>query len=145
MQKPFRLHFGVGSSSTVDDISVKWPGSSSYTSYGNCSTGQIVQLRENQSSTTSVASKSENQISSMVIPNPFHSSAELRFKTLSEEHLKIRITNVLGALVFDNSQLWLKGIHSLQIPEQLEDGIYFYSIESPSGQQQQGRFVKVKH
>ncbi|MCC7232341.1 MAG: T9SS type A sorting domain-containing protein [Bacteroidia bacterium] len=62
-------------------------------------------------------------------PNPARNFTEIPVSLMNHERIEIRITNLLGSVVFRNSYNLPKGISRLRIPVSgLDSGIYLYTV-----------------
>ncbi|MBO6517109.1 MAG: VCBS repeat-containing protein [Bacteroidia bacterium] len=69
MQRPFRLHFGLGHIKSIDSVRVSWPGCSGKTSlFTNLSKNNVYVLEENGQATLSTDKAEDHTIA--IYPNP---------------------------------------------------------------------------
>ncbi len=79
MQKPGRLHFGLGSAEDIEDVQVKWPGAKDYVSYYNIKINQINKIHDKYVSVEDLEQYSENTFLRIIGPNPSTSNLVAEF------------------------------------------------------------------
>lgn len=131
-EKPSMLwqHFGLGSTSIIDSIIIKWP-SGVINKLSNVAVNQTLLLDEcllavEKNTKPAVYSLSQNY------PNPFNPSTKIEYSLLKSTHVKLIIYDLNGktinVLVNSNQQ---PGIYKILIESQdLASGVYFYKLET---------------
>jgi len=75
-----------------------------------------------------------------VSPNPFNSSFQLHFETISNESVKVKVYDMLGKLV-DDLNVDASDINTTEIGQNYQDGIYNVSV-SQGDKTQHARVIK---
>ncbi|OGU60853.1 MAG: hypothetical protein A2X64_04620 [Ignavibacteria bacterium GWF2_33_9] len=70
MQKPTRLHFGLGTASAIEDVKVRWPGKTDWVSYPGVKINQINKIHNEHVSVDELDGLSSGDNLSIIGPNP---------------------------------------------------------------------------
>lgn len=77
-------------------------------------------------------------------PNPFSETTRLAFYTPSQERVDLYVYNILGSLVFHESELLAPGTHNFRFDgRELQPGTYLYSV-AIRDQHLTGKFMKSR-
>tara|TARA_Y100001968_G_scaffold120474_1_gene109704 strand:- start:763 stop:1611 length:849 start_codon:yes stop_codon:yes gene_type:complete len=63
-------------------------------------------------------------------PNPYISGTEILFNIANPEVVKFYITDILGKIIYEEEFSAQKGVNKIEFKEELENGMYFYSIKN---------------
>lgn len=78
------------------------------------------------------------------VPNPFTESVLLGFYTPADDHIELKVYNILGKMVYEETQRVPPGEHFFNFDGRyLLPGTYFYRITN-SGQLHTGKFIKSR-
>lgn len=99
MQRPYRLHFGLGSHQTIDKIEVRWHGKTEYTTYAgeNIQANSIIKLTETASDVDEIA-EGEFYLSESR-PNPVENAAALTYGLPKPAEIRLEIYDSFGKLI----------------------------------------------
>lgn len=98
-QNPLQLHFGLGQVNWVDSIIVQWPDNSLQKYY---------QVSGNQFLTIDQNLELVDNTEVIIFPNPFNDWLKIRFRSEGSNDIKVRLFDVKGSLVFENSSYTYK-------------------------------------
>ncbi len=86
---------------------------------------------------TSINSIDNNNISTQIFPNPFHSTATIEINS-NFENSELIIFNILGVKTKSQKIFSSKAIINREF---LQNGIYFYQVNFENGSVVKGKFV----
>jgi hypothetical protein len=102
MQKPARLHFGLGNTGIIDSVVVSWPGKTSTEKFTGISADNLNFLTEGGQVTLNVpgmqnaASRTFSSASVKISPNPFHGNTVFLVNFSSPAEFSLDIYSVSG-------------------------------------------------
>lgn len=100
MQKPSRLHFGLGDASKIDKVEIRWPGTKTYVTYQDIKINQLNSIFNKSVSVTETGNLSESDFLKIIGPQPAESYLEAEFSISSSvAHIEISIFNLKGQFV----------------------------------------------
>lgn len=136
------LHFGLGSTSVVDKIRVKWP-SGHVDEIGQVAANQTLQIKEMTGVVSGIHADAraeplpENLHLLGNYPNPFNGSTRISFELTKPGTVEIDITNIRGQRVSTlHARFDTAGRHSIlwqaadDTNRQISSGFYFYRIRN---------------
>ncbi len=130
MQKPYRLHFGISTNTSIDKISVRWPGKTEYEDFTDIETNSIVKLTEGGASDVEDTKENEYYLGTNT-PNPFSDRTNISYYLPEGGHVKLSILNAHGveiALITD--EIKASGRHTAAWTSgNLESGVYFCRLQ----------------
>ncbi len=133
MQKPSRLHFGLGSNSMVDSVVIRWPNG---VFNSETVTGLSINQRHVIDETDCVLSRNGNKSGQMEIrvwPNPFESEAIFHGSGAGTGLSHLVITNPEGKTVYESYAESQGGFLEFRWQDPAASGIFFWKIVTPSG------------
>ncbi|MBM2816455.1 MAG: UnbV protein [Ignavibacteria bacterium] len=131
MQKPSRLHFGLGKYPDISSVEIRWPGSTEYTQYENVEIGKVNKIYRdltpvNESDRISDFFLSEPSPN----PAPSFSSVEIHIPYPIHSTLKIFNTNGVEMRTLLNTDLNV-GKYTVELPVSgLESGVYYCRLSA---------------
>ncbi|NTW32293.1 MAG: T9SS type A sorting domain-containing protein, partial [Bacteroidetes bacterium] len=137
-QKPSRLHFGLGASSSIDSIVVRWPNANHTTeAFTNLQSNKIYKLKEGGEIQIGVNDYNDFSNNITVFPNPFKESVTISYKLNKGENVNVEIFSITGQKIKTLSNNYQsEGTHSLvwngtdNNNNKLPLGFYFYRIST---------------
>jgi len=133
-QNPYRLFFGLGSTSTIDSVVVKWPNNNK-DKYTGLMVNRNYKLVEGGTSILAVVENKEVASDLKVYPNPFTNETTFNYNLDQNTTLKLEVYSSLGQLVAVlQDGLQSKGLHTINwngtssSGQQLPEGIYIYKL-----------------
>lgn len=139
MQKPTRLHFGIGSNSTVDSVVVRWPNGVYNTEvFTGLATGQYHTLNETDCTISHREDAQGPEVKAW--PNPFGSEVNFKVKGVAG-NVHLKLTDISGKVVHEEQLESVNGVAYLKLSKELSLGVYLYEINS-EGQSAFGKIVK---
>jgi len=97
MQKPYRLHFGLGDHNNIDSVTVRWPnGTANTETFYNLKVKRIYTLKEGGEVIGSISEDQEDLFNIVVFPNPFKENLIFIYELNSTEHVKLEIYSLVG-------------------------------------------------
>ena len=126
------LHFGLGQSTTIDSIIVKWP-SGQVDNCVNIEADTIYEAIEGLCLETGIRDFENNSDTKFsVSPNPFSRETKIEYSLAKDENIRISIYNLLGENIKTIlNEIQLKGFHETNITSsELNSGIYFLEIQT---------------
>ncbi|MGB9702819.1 MAG: FG-GAP-like repeat-containing protein [Candidatus Kapaibacteriota bacterium] len=99
MQKPARLHFGLGTDDFIDKVEVRWPGSKTYITYNDIKANQINKIIQKSVSVEELSNNIEKSSLEITGANPLNDVLQFSFKLVSSDYVDISIYDLQGKLV----------------------------------------------
>ncbi|MEM1326601.1 MAG: FG-GAP-like repeat-containing protein [Bacteroidota bacterium] len=124
-------HFGLGESTKVDRVTVKWLGGKTQT-LENVATNQQLNIKE-------ATSKQENEKSATnltVFPNSFHNEVWLTYNLEQSEAVELHVYDAQGRWIQQLTKTEgevASGIWQWQVPSYLPKGAYVFQLRTPTG------------
>jgi hypothetical protein len=146
MQKPSRLHFGLGDAPKIDRVSVRWPGTKQYYDFMDIKINQVNSIFNKSVSVKELDLVSENDYLKIIGPNPAESYLDAEFGIgSSTSNLEISLFdlqgNLLEKVVNDN---YAQGVYRLSInTSKYTSGSYFLKF-TKGGKSEIKSFVIIK-
>ena len=126
------LHFGLGQSTIIDSIIVKWP-SGQIDNCENIVPDTIYEAVEGLCLETGIRDFENNlKVTFSISPNPFSQETKIEYRLPKNENIKICIYNLLGEIVKTIlNEKQQKGFHEINITStELNSGLYFFEIQT---------------
>ena len=137
MQDPTRLHFGIGSATTIDSVVVHPPSSSGVVTYTDLAINRLHRLVVDRTRITGA----EVSIRLSVAPNPFTDRLRFTYSLARREHVRLEVYSSSGervGIVVDEEQG--AGDHAItweakdETGKRLPQGSYLYRIITRHGE-----------
>jgi hypothetical protein len=125
-------HFGLGNSSNVESITVKWPGGAVQT-LNNISANQQITIVQ-ESTDLSFGPQSENRFN--VSPGYFTNEVLIEFELADPASAQLQVFDVQGRLVANIGEVdqpLREGFWRWEVPANLQRGVYIFRIETKNG------------
>lgn len=137
------IHFGLGQSTTIDSISIKWP-SGIYQVIRNISVNQRITVVED-TLLTSIGNYLISNIGGYDLyqnyPNPFNSKTVIKYRITKRDNVNMKLFDILGREVATLiNEIKPSGEHEIDFNADkygLASGVYFYQLKS-------GNFISTK-
>lgn len=137
MQDPLRLHFGLGTATTIDSVTVRWPSSSAVESFS----GITINERHLLKSGRAAGALAQEMMQLQASPNPFSEKLTITYTLSQAMHVRLDIYSATGehiTTLFDedreggeHSAVWeAKDRSGLRLPQ----GTYVYRLVTPIGE-----------
>ena len=146
MQDPAVLHFGIGSITAIDSVTVQWPGTQSAETFTEIEANRLNKLKEG----TSRHLVSSGQITATLSPNPFHSRLSMTMYLPVQQQVTIDIYSLDGTHVKrlgegerdagEHTVIW-DGTNSSNI--RVSQGTYIYRITGAQSGETSGRVALI--
>jgi hypothetical protein len=131
MQKPSRLHFGLGDATRIENVSVRWPGTKEYIDYPNIKINQLNSIFNKSVSVDELEPIAEVDYLKIIGPSPAVSHLDAEFG-IAKSNSTIQISlfdlngNLIEELVNDN---YSAGAYKLGInTDKYPAGTYFLRL-----------------
>ncbi|HKK73562.1 MAG TPA: FG-GAP-like repeat-containing protein [Saprospiraceae bacterium] len=124
-------HFGLGNASSVESITVKWPGKGIQT-LTNISANQQITIQETSENTSGSESKNRFNVS----PGYFTSEVLIEYELADPDAASLRVFDVQGRLVANLGKVdqpLKAGFWRWEVPANLQTGVYIFQIETENG------------
>jgi hypothetical protein len=125
---------GTGSSTTIDSIIIKWPGSGIIDVLRNVSVNQSITVTEGETvvGAGNEISLPDNFILQQNYPNPFNPVTSINIEVPIDSKVSITIYNVLGEKITTLIDVYLNaGLHQVEFSaDGLNSGVYFYKLDA---------------
>jgi hypothetical protein len=125
-------HFGLGNASSVESVTVKWPGGATQTLNNVSANQQITILQE--STDSSFGLQSENRFN--VSPGYFTNEVLIEFELADPASAQLQVFDVQGRLVANIGEVdqpLREGFWRWEVPANLQRGVYIFRIETKNG------------
>ncbi len=132
MQKPYRLHFGLGYTPIVDSVVVLWPTSpQKKETFTNLQVDHIYRLTEGGSTTLSAKDTRQVPVVSLW-PNPASGILNIGFSSTNIQPVTITLTGPDGKIVLSKTYYSTRGsnVVTIHVPKEISNGVYFLEVYS---------------
>ena len=137
-QGSLRAHFGLGDASRVDSLVIDWPASGIRTVWTDLEVNDHFLAREDGSELIATTIAVNDEIPSKGVtllenyPNPFSTSTTISFNLAEQEHVRLRIIDLLGREINTAINERLNaGSHNIKFEaDKLSAGIYLYQLQT---------------
>ncbi|MBT5529422.1 MAG: T9SS type A sorting domain-containing protein [Cytophagia bacterium] len=139
MQKPYRLHFGLGYNPTIDSIMVTWPTQPPIKErFDNLNVNEIYTLTQGGQVFNSIENLTKDQTEIRVYPNP----ASSKLYVSGQDIKRIRIMSTIGQMLLNISvnninpvqidlSAFKNGMYALEIETETDRELRFFMVNKP--------------
>ena len=129
-QNSLTLHFGLGTASEIDKMTVRWPNGL-VEIFENLDVNKTYFLQEGMGFTTPTFEMKEENATMLVTPNPFRNHLDLSIQVDSPNKANVMILNVYGEIVKGYSNLLLNhGMNQIGLDtDKFPAGVYFLRMD----------------
>jgi hypothetical protein len=130
IQKPSRLHFGLGNSNVITHVDVRWPGSKTYLTYYNIKINEINKIVEKSVSVEENKDLINHNSLNIVGANPINDRLQIEFQTAKNNYVKLALYDLQGNQVSNIMTQYLNPgkYNIINNVQNLPVGIYFVRL-----------------
>jgi hypothetical protein len=132
MQKPSRLHFGLGNDDFIDKVEVRWPGSKTYLTYNDIKSNQINKILQKSVSVEELSNNADNYFLKLKGRNPVNDILQFSFGLVNPDYVEISVFDLRGKLVQNVFSNYISGgqYNFVANTTNLPSGYYFLKLSS---------------